>query len=360
MRQCLRPSQMLTPARTEMGQLMTSYREVGDAAWNYVRPLAKVKPYLLWDHIGEGVYECVVLDGLPTKLVSNCDDPPNSFRTRDTFVPHPSLPDAWKYVGRLDDRVTLVNGEKVLPVPYEHQVRQSELVKECLVFGVGRAFPGLLVMPSEKAQSLTSAEILSEISPLILKANENTEKFSKVPLEMVEVLPYGTDYKQTDKGTIIRAGCYHQFSSLIDSIYTRFETPESDGGNLLKLDLDGMQQYLADLLANVVGIKALELDTDFFAAGTDSLQAITARGHMMRQLDIGGAVLSSNVVFEHSSIKKLSQYLYSLSSGVKAEVEDEISIMRQLVAKYSNFEPFKPGSNKPDGDVVVGNSMLLI
>lgn len=341
-----------------MGQLMTSYRDPEDKAWNYVRPLAKVAPYLQFDPIGEGLYECVVLDGLPTKLVSNYDDPPNSFRTRDTFMPHPILPDAWKYVGRLDDRVTLVNGEKVLPVPYEHQIRQSELVKECLVFGVGQAFPGLLVMPSDQAQHMSATELLAQLTPLIQKANQNTEKFGKVPLEMVEILPHGSDYPQTDKGTIIRAACYQKFARLIDSIYLRFETPdENSTEELLKLEVSDLQEYLKELLFNV-GVADLDLDTDFFAAGTDSLQAITARGHMMRQLYLGGNLLSNNVVFEHSSIRKLSLYLHSLSSGTTAEVEDELSIMRRLVTKYSNFQTFKPGSNKPDGDVVVSRCTL--
>src|SRR5687767_11694712 len=171
---------------TEMGQLMTSQRDPEtDKAWNYVRPLAKTNPYLFFDEITSGIFECVVLDGLSTKTTFNSDDPPNSFRTRDTFVKHPTTPDAWKYLGRLDDRVTLVNGEKVLPVPYEHRIRQNDLVQECLVFGVGRAFPGVLIIPSAHAEDKTPEELLELLWPSVEEANEKAEKFGHVSREMV-------------------------------------------------------------------------------------------------------------------------------------------------------------------------------
>ncbi|CAM1507739.1 Fc.00g045870.m01.CDS01 [Cosmosporella sp. VM-42] len=338
---------------TEMGQLMTSYRDTSDLDWNYLRPLAKVKPYLYFDLIGEGLYECVVLDGLPTKLISNCDDPPNSFRTRDTFAPHSTKQDHWKYIGRLDDRVTLVNGEKVLPIPYEHRIRQHELVQECLVFGVGRAFPGLLVIPSERAQHLSKAQVLQDLRLVIENANTHTEKFGKVPLEMVEVLDFGVDYPQTDKGTIIRAACYRKFANLIESLYVKFETPDESQGGLRKLDLPGIQEYLTTLFAQATGAHGLDADADFFDVGVDSLQAIEFRGRIMRELDVNGTILSNNVIFEHSTVRKLAQFLYSLSSGTSAGIEDEIDIMKRLVAKYSTFKAFNPGTLNPDGEVVL-------
>lgn len=341
-----------------MGQLMTSSRAQDDPTWNYVRPLAKVLPYLRFDPVGPDLFECVVLDGLPTKVLSS--EPDGSYRTRDTFTPHPTLPDAWKYIGRLDDRVTLVNGEKVLPIPYEHRVRQSELVKECLVFGVARAFPGLLVVPSTQGESLSKAELLEQIQPFIERANEHAESFARIPLEMVEVLDPGTDYPATDKGTVIRAASYMRFEALIEALYTRFETA---GDDLVHLDSEeALREYLHPLMAGV-GVKNLDDDTDFFAAGTDSLQAITARGHMMRQVFLSGTVLGNNVVFEHPSIRKLARFLHSLNGGSVEDVEDEVAVMRRLVEKYSDFKAFTPGTSTPDGDVVVSplplNTLLI-
>ncbi|KAF5011710.1 hypothetical protein FDECE_2170 [Fusarium decemcellulare] len=337
---------------TEMGQLMTSLRDpVVDKAWNYVRPLVKTKPYLFFDEITPGIFECVVLDGLPTKTTSNSDDPPNSFRTRDTFVKHPTLPDAWKYLGRLDDRVTLFNGEKVLPVPYEHRIRQNELVQDCLVFGVGRAFPGLLVIPSEHASEKSPEELLELLWPTIEEANQRAEQFGRVSREMVKILPFGTEYPRTDKGTVIRAACYKHFEDIIEQVYQNFESPGN--AERLALEIPELQQYLLDLLTNRVGIQGLVAETDFFAAGMDSLQAITARANIVRELDLGGKTLGQNVVFDYPSVAQLSGYLHSLRTGSTLQEKSEVEIMQELVAKYSTFEPFKPGTQVPDGEVVL-------
>jgi hypothetical protein len=119
---------LILTSSTETGQLMTSFRDTGDSGWNYMRPFPVTKPFIRMVPQGAKTFECVVLDGLPSKTTSNSDDPPNSYHTRDTFTPHSTMPDAWRYLGRLDDRITLVNGEKVLPIPYEHTIRQHDLV----------------------------------------------------------------------------------------------------------------------------------------------------------------------------------------------------------------------------------------
>ncbi|TLD30841.1 hypothetical protein PspLS_01795 [Pyricularia sp. CBS 133598] len=357
--------------QTEMGQLMMSTRPPGDKAWNYVRPLPKTKAFLHMDPLGDGQYECVVLDGLETKVMSNSDEPaPNSYRTRDTFVPHPTIPDAWKHVGRLDDRLTLVNGEKVLPIPMEGTISQSELVHQCLIFGVGRAFPGLLVVKSDKVpSSWTRERYLDAIWPSVQLANDNAEKFAQIDRDMVEVLEADADYPRTDKGTIIRAASYKWFADLIDDVYTRFEggvagsvsAPAGSRTSPQRLDVEGYKSYLASLFRERMGFKTLQPDTDFFSAGMDSLQTIMARSHMMRQLDLGSAVLGQNVVFEHPTINQLAEHLSAVASGASHPVtspktvaeDDPSTIMYDLVAKYGNFDLFVPGDKTPESDVIL-------
>ncbi|KAI1088447.1 L-aminoadipate-semialdehyde dehydrogenase [Rostrohypoxylon terebratum] len=339
---------------TEMGQLMTSFRDKEDKAWNYVRPFPKVAPYLRFEPIGEGLYECVVLDGLPTKLCSNSDDPPNSFHTRDIFVPHPTIPLAYKYMSRLDDRVTLVNGEKVLPIPFEHRLREHVLVEEALIFGVNKAFPGLLIFPSEKAREMKKDDLINTLRPVIEAANEAAEKFGRVSIDMVEVLPYGTAYPRTDKGTVIRAAAYKTFEQIIEEVYTRFEThDDARDGARKALTQPELVEYLLKLFTNTIGVKGLTEETDFFECGTDSLQAVTARAKIMREVDIGDNVLSNNVSFDHPSPQKLASYLYSLRTGEELHHTDEIALMSNLIGKYSDFPLFVPGNQQPDGEVIL-------
>jgi hypothetical protein len=71
----------------------------------------------------EPLYECVYLAGYPALTTSNLDDPPGSFYSKDVFAPYPTILGRWKYISRLDDRVTLVNSEKVLPLSMEGYVK---------------------------------------------------------------------------------------------------------------------------------------------------------------------------------------------------------------------------------------------
>jgi hypothetical protein len=321
-----------------------------------MRPLSSTKQYLKMVPVGSNIFELVVLDGLPSKVLSNSDDPPNSYYTRDTFTTHPTIPDAWKYLGRLDDRITLVNGEKVLPIPYEHHIRQNEFVQEAVVFGVGREVPGLILIASDHAKGMPKDEILMRVKPAIEEANAEAEAFGRINLEMIEVLEYGSEYPSTDKGTVIRAAFYKQFAEMINSIYARFEAPavqDKQNDNLLKISGQELVQYLLDLFRSKIGITTLEPSTDLFEAGVDSLQAITARAYVMREVDLGGQSLGQNVVYEYPSVELLAQHISSLRSSGTSSKDDEIELMRQLIAKYSDFSPRGVGNIQPKEEALV-------
>ena len=162
------------------------------------------------------ICECIVLDGHRAKSMSNSSDPPNSFHTSDLFVAHPSIPHAWKFIGRADDRVTLLNGEKVLPLPIDGRIIQDPLVKEAIVFGVDQAVPGLLLfrVGDGKVEHLSNEEFIDRVWPTIQDANSKAESFSHIGREMVVVLSADVEYSCTDKGTFKRAQvCPNDFPS---------------------------------------------------------------------------------------------------------------------------------------------------
>jgi len=112
----------------EMGQLMTSFRDFEtDMGWNWVRAKGpyvktKVNDYLRFEDRGGGTYELVVLDGWHTKarisLRFSCiphilakvmsNQPDGSYASKDLFVKHPTIPDAYKFIGRIDDTLVMV------------------------------------------------------------------------------------------------------------------------------------------------------------------------------------------------------------------------------------------------------------
>ena len=57
------------------------------------------------------------MDGWAGKVKNN--NPDNSYSTSDLFIPHPTREGAYKFVGRLDDTLVQVNGEKTQPLSIE-------------------------------------------------------------------------------------------------------------------------------------------------------------------------------------------------------------------------------------------------
>ncbi|KXH34919.1 hypothetical protein CSIM01_01955 [Colletotrichum simmondsii] len=296
------------------------------------------------DEVSPGIYECVCLDGIPSKSTSNSDSPPNSFRTRDLFVKHATQPDWWKYVSRLDDRFTLINGEKVLPIPIEGRIRQEEIVKEAIVFGEQRSYPGALIVKADNAASLSDAEFVEAIWPAVEAANAKAESFSRIPRELIIALPSETQYPRTDKGTFIRAPFYQQFEEEIQNAYDRYEN-EDEGGSL-SLEGQELEIWLLQQLKKQLCIDLPSADADFFAFGVDSLHCIQMWSLIKREVDLGGRQghLGQNVLYESGNIRKLSEHLVALRNGQVEAAQDELQNMQDLVAKYSSITPHVAGT----------------
>lgn len=345
---------------------MTSVRPKGDDAWNYLRILPQVKQYLLMDEIAPGIFECVALDGLKSKSTVNSDDPPNSFRTRDLFMQHPSNPDFWKYVSRLDDRLTLVNGEKVLPIPIEGRIRQETSVQEAIVFGDGKLVPGILIIRADSAADMTDAEFLQHIWPSVEDANSRAESFSQIPQDLVVVLPPRTKYPSTDKSTFIRAQVYEQFKRQISDAYERFE---NDTGGSLALPLLELEAHLLRRFREHLDVDLASTESDFFAFGIDSLQCLKMWSLIKKEIDLGGkqSEVGQNVLYETGNISSLARYLDGLRNGTQEDAQDQEKVMTDLIAKYfSTSTSTQPNSSSvsstwptPSKQVVVRKNLYI-
>ena len=325
---------------TETGFIMNSFRSPGDKEWSYLRLHYPLANHVLMDEISPGVFECVALDGLPSKGPSNSDNPPNSFRTRDLFIRHPdpAKSNYWRYLSRFDDRITLVNGEKVLPLPIEGRIRRDACVKEAAVFGVGKSVPGVLIFRDEQAKEFSDEDFRKAIRPSLKAANAGAETFSRIPDELVIVLSADTVYPKTDKGTIIRAALYQEFAKIIEAAYDKFES--SAEGGTLQLDVPELESFLLESFSKKIGVTLESVDSDIFSAGIDSLQTTRLYGIIKKDVDLGSGKdrLSQNIVFEKGTIRALAKHLHSLRTGEPEEDSDEIVTMQEMITKYSSFK----------------------
>jgi long-subunit acyl-CoA synthetase (AMP-forming) len=169
--------------------------------------------------LASDLFECVILPGLANCVLSNSDDPPGSFHTGDVFVPHATLPDRWKLVGRTDDLINMSFSETFVALPFEDHVRSHPLVDEAVVFGNGRPKLGLLVFCSEAARGLEPEQVLDGIWQRVEQANRRGKPWTRVDRSMVVVLQSGTAWPKTDKQNVIRPMVLRQFEDVIDAMY---------------------------------------------------------------------------------------------------------------------------------------------
>jgi hypothetical protein len=329
--------------RTETGLIMSSaYRPRDDKAWNYLRPPPHVVPYIMFKPVDSQKYECVILDGHRGKTMSNSDDPPNSWRTNDLFMPHPTIPNAWKFVSRMDDRITLLNGEKVLPLTIEGRIRHHPLVREAVLFGIDREMPGLLLFRALGTTHFGDQDFLDQVWPTIEYANSHAEAFSQITRELVAIIPEDIECPLTDKSSIKRGLVYREFSSVIDATYAA--AGSTSRIQSLKLTIPELEDWILCAVRSQ-GNEIEDATTDFFSAGMDSLKAIHLRGLILRNIDLGGheSECTSMVVFDCGNAERLAKRLYVIRTGdgVGDEQGWAITTMKTLIGKYSDFAKYE-------------------
>lgn len=256
---------------TEIGSLGSSFnRGPGDNAWDYIRMPPPVAKFIWMKPLGDDTYECVYLHGLEALVVSNSDEPPKSFHSKDLFVKHPKL-DAWKHIGRLDDRLTLINGEKVLPIPMEGLIRQDPLIRQCCIFGTGKSIPGIFIFRNDDSRDMSDEKFIDCIWPTVQKANAQAESFSQISKETI--VPFGADvdYPKTDKESIKRSQIYGVFAKDMEAMYEKLEYT---GSGTLQLDIPALEEWIIKKFRETLNVQIPSPRDDFFAAGVNSLQAI--------------------------------------------------------------------------------------
>ncbi|KAM3420462.1 hypothetical protein BST61_g3731 [Cercospora zeina] len=332
---------------TEVGQLMTSFRDFEtDKQWDWLRVPKHLLQFLIMEERGLGLWELCVKQGWPSKVATNRDD--GSYATKDLFEKHPTMENTWRYYARLDDTIVLENGEKANPLLVEGMLRHNRNVAEAIVFGAGKSQLGAFLVAKAELD-ICDEEIINSVVPAVEEGNRSLPAYGQLSRAMIRVLPADTEYRKTDKGTVIRAAFYRDFAKQIDQMYV----DEARGS--LKL---ARPELLALLRKEVSARLKIEVDfkddTDLFSVGIDSLQSIQIRSVIVQTLDLGGAELGRNFVFDYPTLQRMADELIRLQSGdTRAKRTSLKDQMAALVEKYSAVGTHQPVQREWDGDYIV-------
>ncbi|TYJ58239.1 hypothetical protein B9479_001064 [Cryptococcus floricola] len=322
---------------TECGAVLSSFRDFKtDKSWNWLRNEGQIAQYLEALPQDSNTFEVVVRDGWPGKVTSNRASD-NAWCTSDLVLQHPEHPTWFKYLGRMDDTLNMLLGEKTNPVPIEMAIRgHSPLIQECIVFGDGKPQVGALILPSEQGAELSKdpKAFLDAVWHVIERANADAPTHSRILPEMVEILPYGTEIPVATKMSIIRPACYRKFADLIDSIYERFERGSGEPKKFITTKPE-LESFLTSIILSTISDKKtqapgkedvsaeLGVDTDLFSFGIDSLQATRIKNVITKTLDLGNAKIGQNIVYEYPSVGQLAEYLFNARKGNGADESPE-------------------------------------
>ncbi|KAI1299559.1 hypothetical protein F5Y03DRAFT_248114 [Xylaria venustula] len=293
----------------------------------------------------------------------------NEYDTKDLYKPHPTLPDHWIYYGRSDNVIVFSNGEKLNPVTIEEIVSDHPELSAALVVGAGRFQPSLLIEPITHPKTESEAqELIDRVWPLVVTANKETVAHGQIGKEFIRLASPEKPFLRAGKGTVQKAATLKLYKDEIDELYEK--VGHVSGAEAPELDLSSeetLTKSIQNLFRERLGSgQILEPDADFFSAGIDSMQVISASRLLRAGLESAGysldaEAIATRVIYGNPTPEKLAKYLLSQvqrggASAPVHEEEQEIESMKALWQRYTKDLPkAKPGRPNPsdDGQVVV-------
>ncbi|KAI1750591.1 nonribosomal peptide synthetase [Xylaria castorea] len=293
----------------------------------------------------------------------------DEYSTHDLFIPHPSLPYHWTYHGRADNIIVFSNGEKLNPITIEGIVQDHPQVKGAIVVGSDKFQPALLLEPFTHPKNQEEERaLIDDVWPLIEKANSETVAHGQIIRDLIAVTDQNRPFLRTGKGTIQRIGTLNLYKDDIDRFYemlgdiTRLKAPELD----VKSE-ESLSQSIIETLDSLTRNPQFDPETNFFAAGIDSLQVINISRLLRAGLAAAGYMteLPTRIVYSNPTPSRLAKYILHtiIHRGTTMEEnreDDEREVSKLLYERYTRQlvqgKPGRPNASDKDQIVILTGS----
>ncbi|TIC15605.1 acetyl-CoA synthetase-like protein [Wallemia mellicola] len=317
--------------------------------WQYITLSPHTKPRFVEEQGEKGVFELQFLACDSHKpAASNLDDV-YGFATNDLVEIHPHNRNLVRVIGRKDDQLMLLNGEKTNPGPIEAILTTDPKVKSAVMFGRAKPVNGVIIEP---ASPVTNKEaFIDSIWHSVNRANQFAPQHSRIFRNYIMVSDSDRPFEMTPKGSVKRVATLKMYENDIEDLYKRAEDESTSDNHSLTLEnaQDVLRNIVEGLLTNV------NSTMDLFSQGCDSLQATMIRNK------IRGAMpshckhkISQNVVFEHPRLIDLIRYVKSVLSNKDTSPSSLIASQdfKRMIKKYTTGFANMPSKEiKQDGDV---------
>ncbi|KAF9478063.1 putative aminoadipate reductase [Pholiota conissans] len=353
---------------TEFGAIGTSSLKPEDEDdWEYIEFSDICTPR--WIPQGDGTYELQFLSNPKHSLsVENLEDA-RGYGTSDLFKPHPTKPNLWKIVGRVDDVIIHSSGEKTVPAPMEALMASSPQIMGAVMFGQGYDQPGVLIEPTEAYEVDASdqaqvANFRNLVWPTVEKANHIAPAFSKIFKEMILVADKNKPLTRAGKGTILKKAALILYANEIEELYKTVASVEvAEHIDPPKVwDQAGVSQWITEHAHDLTNGKTINKAETLFEQGLDSLGATILRrriaGALQSAGDVGKKALSSvsqTLIYNYPSVDALSARIIELLSDPNAAGSSKtpVELIEEMISKYSFSGEIVNANRKDEGTVVI-------
>lgn len=267
------------------------------------------------------------------------------YHTRDLFMPHPTVPDAWAWKARADDIVVFLNGEKTNPITMEQHIVSSNpgLVNGALVIGTHRFQAALLLEPAGTAPRVhTTAEqarFIERVWPSIQEANRVAPAHALVEKALVFVADPDRPLVRAGKGTLQRGASAALYEAEINALYENVEKMGSDEedhdddeSTIVDETLGDesvVARHIRDAVLTVTDWTVLDDSESLFERGMDSLQALRLV-RVLRQA-LHRPHLGLSTVYQNPTISELAGAVKTIRGY---SIRDDRDIMEPLLKTY--------------------------
>ncbi|GMG00640.1 unnamed protein product [Aspergillus oryzae] len=337
---------------TELGHIPPTKSKATPEDWKYYQ-----WPYYPDIHMElheEGLYEMVIRRSPDSRLlhgVFHVFPELQEWRTKDLFSKHPTEGGLWRFESRTDDIIVLGNGEKVNPIEMEAAIEGHDLVRNAMIAGRGMTECVLLVEPDWDKFGDRDLDdgFIDEIWDSVEAANKQGPGYAYIEKDRIGIASREKPFQMNAKGTLRRALVCKDYESEISALGD--DDPLNPvGSSSDAFQGDDVQTFIRQVVSSVSPNLELEEDTDFFAAGLDSLQVIrmariVTRGISMGSKESRGIHIDPQVIYRYCTIKSLSAYLSNAIEGnvsngeAEDKVEDVQATLKHITNKYTASLP---------------------
>ncbi|KZT25854.1 acetyl-CoA synthetase-like protein [Neolentinus lepideus HHB14362 ss-1] len=299
---------------------------------------------------------CPGADDAPS-VINNTD--PAGFATNDLWLPHPTEPGLWKYLGRKDSLTVLSTGEKTDDKELENLILLDDRIARVIVYGSGKPYNGVVLQLSPAVE--TSKISIDDIWPTIEHANSLIPRHSRLIRNMIIIADVHKPFVLSDKGTVRKVETLALYEDEIIASYDRPDRYTMASGDLGTFSHNDVRNYMRECIAIIKG-EELSDDQDLFDAGLDSLHALQIRAAAMHALSRSGKVsrdIPLNIAYTYPTIAALTKFIVNCIHGgyIDCDTPQSVDAIQRSVQRFSQGLPNRNcGSGQPSassGHVVV-------